>query len=235
MRKTFQAFIFLTILILVSGCNAPAAVPTAEILTTPSAVPATSVPTTIPPSELPSMVPTESEVVVPTVESAPAYQIQSLLMLDAQNGYSIGRDPQGIRSLSQTTDGGATWSEMQLPEELLSIDRTNINLLIAAARNGPLILVAESGEFTSNTPRVYISPNRDGTWQPSNDLDVSMLESFFVTQVDMIDENTGWLLAHVGAGMNHDYLAIYRTDDGGTTWNRLLDPYARFHRSAGLL
>ena len=31
-------------------------------------------------------------------------------------------------------------------------------------------------------------------------------------------------MAHLGAGMSHDYIAIFLTDDGGQTWRRALDP-----------
>jgi len=31
-------------------------------------------------------------------------------------------------------------------------------------------------------------------------------------------------MAHVGAGMNHDYVDIYRTVDGGQTWQLMVDP-----------
>jgi photosystem II stability/assembly factor-like uncharacterized protein len=33
------------------------------------------------------------------------------------------------------------------------------------------------------------------------------------------------VLAHVGAGMMHDYVILFNTADGGQTWSRLADPY----------
>jgi photosystem II stability/assembly factor-like uncharacterized protein len=36
---------------------------------------------------------------------------------------------------------------------------------------------------------------------------------------------SGWLLAHVGVGMSHDYVALFRSTDGGDSWTRLIDPY----------
>jgi photosystem II stability/assembly factor-like uncharacterized protein len=40
------------------------------------------------------------------------------------------------------------------------------------------------------------------------------------------DGQMGWLLAHLGAGMSHDYIAIFTTADGGQTWQRVTDPEA---------
>jgi photosystem II stability/assembly factor-like uncharacterized protein len=35
----------------------------------------------------------------------------------------------------------------------------------------------------------------------------------------------GWLMAHVGAGMSHDYVVAFATGDGGQTWTRVVDPF----------
>ncbi len=45
-----------------------------------------------------------------------------------------------------------------------------------------------------------------------------------MAQISFLDDQTGWLWAALGAGMNHTYIAIYGTRDGGQTWARLLDP-----------
>jgi photosystem II stability/assembly factor-like uncharacterized protein len=32
------------------------------------------------------------------------------------------------------------------------------------------------------------------------------------------------MMAHLGAGMSHDYIAVFTTADGGQTWQRVVDP-----------
>jgi photosystem II stability/assembly factor-like uncharacterized protein len=39
-----------------------------------------------------------------------------------------------------------------------------------------------------------------------------------------VDDQTGWIFAASGYGMSHEYTNVYRTTDGGLTWERILDP-----------
>ncbi len=73
--------------------------------------------------------------------------------------------------------------------------------------------------------RIVYSNDAGMTWLESAPLDnAGLVESFFISHLVFVDENHGWLMAHVGAGMNHDYITIYRTLDGGNTWTRIVDP-----------
>jgi len=57
-------------------------------------------------------------------------------------------------------------------------------------------------------------------------LDVTGLAEVYVpTSLQFVAVEDGWLLVHVGAGMMHDYIAIYRSSDGGASWTRIIDPY----------
>ena len=53
---------------------------------------------------------------------------------------------------------------------------------------------------------------------------MELLEGFSISHIYFVDELNGWLMAHVGAGMNHDYIVIYNTTDGGTSWKSVVDP-----------
>ena len=225
MRKLNQIFSFSLLAILISGCVTTAPAPVVAVTQTPELILSTVTAVQLQPSPTiaPTDIPTPAE--LPTALTPVGEQIQSIWMIDTQTGYSVWRTADGIRSLKQTADSGLTWQEMALPKELMAADRTTFDLLITANKSGPLLLVAASGEINDNTPRVYISANRDGQWQPASDMDTTGLESFFVSQVDLQDAATARMLAHVGAGMNHDYIAVYRSQDGGMNWTRLLDPY----------
>jgi photosystem II stability/assembly factor-like uncharacterized protein len=64
------------------------------------------------------------------------------------------------------------------------------------------------------------------TWHSSSPLDLQGLnEVYLPSDLVFADAQNGWLLVHVGAGMSHDYVTLYRTQDGGQTWARLIDPY----------
>jgi photosystem II stability/assembly factor-like uncharacterized protein len=64
------------------------------------------------------------------------------------------------------------------------------------------------------------------TWQPGQAFDVSGMPAdfFSVVQLGFFDGQHGWALAQLGAGMSHDYVAIYTTADAGQTWQRVVDP-----------
>ena len=81
-------------------------------------------------------------------------------------------------------------------------------------------LMANSVDITvPDSAVVMYSSDGGATFQISQPLDLSgLIESFFVGQIQFIDANQGWLLAHVGAGMNHDYISIYQNQ----RWRRNL-------------
>jgi photosystem II stability/assembly factor-like uncharacterized protein len=63
------------------------------------------------------------------------------------------------------------------------------------------------------------------SWQASQPLDLSTIsENYLPSDLPFTDEQNGWMLAHVGAGMNHDYVVLFHTSDGGQTWAKLIDP-----------
>jgi len=44
------------------------------------------------------------------------------------------------------------------------------------------------------------------------------------SDLHFLDSMHGSLVVHLGAGMSHDYFAIFTSADGGQTWQRVLDP-----------
>jgi photosystem II stability/assembly factor-like uncharacterized protein len=64
------------------------------------------------------------------------------------------------------------------------------------------------------------------TWSPSAPLKVDTLEQYWPSDLVFVDGHSGWLLAHAGAGMSHDYVVMYATQDGGANWTEVVDPMA---------
>jgi photosystem II stability/assembly factor-like uncharacterized protein len=103
-----------------------------------------------------------------------------------------------------TQDGGSSWS--LLPGELDGIARdaqpTSLSL------NDLLILCGN-----------YLCASHDGakTWKiPPSTLDFTQTDARVVRPPDFIDDTTGWVLVQEG-----QTTSLYKTIDGGLTWNRL--------------
>ncbi|MCI0521447.1 MAG: exo-alpha-sialidase [Chloroflexi bacterium] len=127
----------------------------------------------------------------------------------------------------KTGDGGAAWRDVSPPEPVPP-EGTSKEAI-------GYFLDDLTAWVTFYNPGGYPPPNpatvwhtRDGgqTWQASAPLDTSELaEIFGPTDLQFVDAQNGWLLSHVGVGMNHDYVVLYRTQDGGATWQRVLAPF----------
>jgi len=150
--------------------------------------------------------------------------LERLWMMDPSTGWAICRVGEALHVL-RTTDGALTWQDTHLPSEVAIDPKSE---LLAAAFAG-----IESGwvapYYTALPPLaeqvVWHTADGGASWQAVTIPVDGLNEAFSISHLQFIDETNGWLMAHVGAGMNHDYLAIYRTQDGGSSWQRIIDPY----------
>jgi photosystem II stability/assembly factor-like uncharacterized protein len=244
MRSRNLLFAGALLLTVLSGCNLPGVVSSkaTQILPVTSPVSPSHAVSTIPANAQPNptltpVTPTETPMAtvnplaIPRMDIGSAIDLTAIQMLDAQNGWGIGGPHSSGNSghVFRTADGGGSWFEVTPP--MLASSTSEVGSLGAAGffRN------ADSAWVTyqfPNTPKVPALPvvwkTTDGgrTWQASSPLNTSDLnETYFVSNVFFASPSAGWILIHVGAGMNHDYVAIYRSTDGGANWSRVIDPY----------
>ncbi len=156
--------------------------------------------------------------------------IVSIHMLDANQGWAIGQVDTDLNDrILFTYDGGQTWQD-RTPYAALSSAPPEGLTAVAAFGSAQKVWVA----YASLTPRTMQTPafvwtTRDGglRWQPGSVLDFTGVEQeYYQPEVlgFMPDLQHGWLLVHLGAGMSHDYIAIFTTSDGGESWQRMVDP-----------
>ena len=206
--------------------------------TVPPPATVTTVPT---PEATPTVAPTAAEVVgSPTPASeglaiaafSPSEPItlSQIQMLDATGGWAVG---QGAESLDDhilmTGDGGATWDDVTPPQPL---DEA-ASLGQAAA---PFFLDGDTAWVTyydrtaappSMPLAIWHTEDGGASWAASQPLELPATADYFqISDLNFVDKGTGWALMHLGAGMSHDYVAVYRTTDGGATWEKLVDPDA---------
>ncbi len=205
----------------------PSGTPMAPPSASPAASPHVAATPTLAPSATPTVRATQPEGSLPRLASAQPVTVTAINMLDTRLGWAVahsGGDPND--HVLRTADGGQTWGDVSPPQP-------------AGAGEGGQAVVAVFLD-DAHAWAVYFDPQvapnpaapsvwatRDGgqTWALSPPLDVSEAEYFNPAQFAFAGDQHGWLLAHVGAGMSHDYVMVYATADGGATWERVVDPF----------
>jgi photosystem II stability/assembly factor-like uncharacterized protein len=153
-------------------------------------------------------------------------------MIDEQNGWAIGEHLNANDQILRTTDGGRSWTMRTPPEPAPeSAD-------VAKKAKGAFITGDQAWIIYQNEP-VFAIPappvvwrTQDGgaTWQASNPFDLPGLAEFVdLSDFQITSAGTGFFISHVGVGMNHDYLAIFRSDPSGAFWERVAEPQETYN------
>ncbi len=152
--------------------------------------------------------------------------IGSIHMIDSSNGMAIGGEFGFKDHFLVTSDGGYSWEDRTPSITTSETVEYPADLVAGYWGNQDAWIASSFVDLTTQQPAViYHTSNSGMDFTQSKPLDTQGLsETFYISQITFVDQSNGWLLAHVGAGMNHDYIAIYQTLDGGLTWKRILDP-----------
>jgi photosystem II stability/assembly factor-like uncharacterized protein len=203
--------------------SVPTSTPTSPATSTPTTVPPTDTPTPAPPTPSPT---TQAENVIQHYAIGQAITVTQIHMVDASKGWAIGSlGAQVGDHVLITSDGGNTWTDVTPAQPVAASQNLAALGFFADANNGWVTYFTAGGESVPTQVIVWRTTDGGATWIASQPLDLSGLSEFFAPTAMQIIGQEGWLLVHVGAGMNHDYIAIYRTSDGGMNWSRIIDPY----------
>ncbi len=221
MNKSTILFVVI-ITVLMAACTTPIVAPTPEASSSPVVMDTATV---LPSAVLQQTIPKSSPVPTASVsQSSKPVRIYQLKMVSETIGWGLGGFAGESRKVLRTGDGAKTWNDMELP--VAGGNDPGSIFLAGFFMNDQSAWVAP---YISNLPPVgeqTIWKTTDGgmNWIKSIIKMDGTLEAFSISHVFFVDAQNGWLLAHVGAGMNHDYIVIYHTTDGGTTWNSVVDP-----------
>jgi len=167
-------------------------------LTLPPTLPAVTEPANTVPATPP---PATAAPGLPALPAAASPAIQSLVMLDLNNGWAL-TDTGVVR----TSDGGSTWYNAT-PAGLNGAPASPFFLNASTGW-----LAASAGDPTTGT--LYHTSDGGATWS-------STAVPFGGGSLNFIDPMNGWDMVELSAGMSHEAVAIFRTSDGGGTWSRI--------------
>jgi photosystem II stability/assembly factor-like uncharacterized protein len=183
----------------------------------------------LPDSDLNAPYPTLSLEEVETIgklSSGEEVQILWVQMFSETEGWSLAtNEGGGDHHLLYTSDGGVSWEDRSPPQPDMEESQVAIANFIDLV-HGWVVYTPFDPQLPLDQVYVWRTSDGGGTWLPSNFLDRNGLaESFYPSRLQFTDPLNGWLLVHVGVGMNHDYIALYQTKDGGVSWMRIQDPF----------
>jgi len=145
-------------------------------------------------------------------------------MFDANMGWAIGGPIHIGDHVLRTSDGGQTWTDVTPPEPA-SPPETPARA-IGYFLDEQTAWVAYS-YFNGGEASGVVWRTTDGgqTWQASALVNWADAGDYFdPTDMQFLDGQNGFLLVHLGVGLSHDYVSLYRTRDGGANWERVADP-----------
>jgi photosystem II stability/assembly factor-like uncharacterized protein len=230
----FSAFLSSCNLNLSGAAGTPAAVITPTLtsnLASPTSTPETRTP--VPATSTPTFPPvitatpppaTATSAATITATPAPGVKIDVIKMLNAKSGWAVGQFISNTTDdILKTADGGANWKPVTPPEPNRSGKHAaaffqDINR--AWVTYSPI-----SGGTTPTQFTVWRTTDGGASWKPtSTSLSGLTMDGFTTSQIGFSDANNGWLMSVLGAGMNHTYFALYKSSNGGGTWNLVVSP-----------
>ncbi|MCS6992893.1 MAG: hypothetical protein NZP74_03590 [Anaerolineales bacterium] len=189
---------------------------------------------TLPPT-VPVVFPTFTPTPIPPADFDPLpagkkIRLTSIHMLDKTTGWGIGQiEGSDTDFVLLTRDGGRTWQNRTPRAVLQSLPPQGLALTAFFGPQGrawALWSDREAGGFPDSGVVVWRTADFGQTWQTGAPLSLEGVpaEYFVPVHFGFLDATYGWLMARLGAGMSHDYVAAFVTEDGGLTWRRVLDP-----------
>lgn len=174
-------------------------------------------------------------VVPPGIALFPAgtkLDILKVQMFSKSAGWAVGvnlqTDPHNQHVL-RTSDGGAGWKDVTPPEPPTSAEQGKAAKAFFLDEQRAWVTYTPQPKPTNQQPGPVVWRTADGgaTWQKGAPLDLGATGPELVgpdSPFFLPDGKTGWVIVHAGVGMNHDYIFIFRTTNGGQSWSKVVDP-----------
>lgn len=152
---------------------------------------------------------------IPRLQAGDPVTIRKVAMANQESGWAIGSALDGAWRVLRTSDGGETWWDASPPEGAPSAGET---------KPADGFFLDEDTAWVAYHPYEIIWASQDGgeTWQGAR----TTLSTQFGVTIWFENSTHGWMMKPLDAGMNHVYIALYRTTSAGSRWEVLFDPYS---------
>jgi photosystem II stability/assembly factor-like uncharacterized protein len=143
--------------------------------------------------------------------------IYDISFADAKNGWAVGR--RGF--VIHTSDGGDTWEKQAIPREpaqhLFAVRAVDANTAWAVGDWGGRYYTADGGKTWEDRSFTLTPESPSWKYLSEEELDKAakgekLYDDIFLNDVYFADKDHGWMAGEYGY--------IFRTDDGGQTWDR---------------
>lgn len=227
----------------VAGCTGTGV---EQSLTPQTTAEATAVPSVTQTQTLPTSSPTATETLQPSPPTEPArtiptgqvptlppdadLEIALIQMIDRQSGWAIGGIERGRDRVLHTQDGARTFRDVTPPigtAPTPGIARWFVGEFMDENLAWVLHFPAVLEPSPPGGAQFVIWHTRDAgvSWEQSEVLSSSVLGTQdFPPRLEFIDPDEGWFMArNGGVGMNRYPISLYHTQDGGVSWEQLIE------------
>jgi photosystem II stability/assembly factor-like uncharacterized protein len=223
----------LVFFLLLAGCtNFPLSVPTSTATQNSVTQTATTMPTgtaTFTPE--PTNTATSSSIPLPPnpmahFSAGAQVDIRRIQMFSTTAGWAEAQlGSSGDYHILHTSDGGNTWKDVTPPESGQSNSFKTALEYFEDASSAWVLYDFDIANASAGAPILWHTTDAGTNWTAASTISImDMMEFFDPGFFSFVDQTHGWLLVHVGAGMMHDWVYLFATNDGGLTWSSLFDP-----------
>ncbi|MCJ7660458.1 MAG: hypothetical protein MUO67_15025 [Anaerolineales bacterium] len=148
-----------------------------------------------------------------TVRAGEPVTITFIHMVTSESGWGVGNTGRTSGHILRTDDGGESWWDVSPPEA---------GPVEGEEKRAETFVLDNNTAWVGYEPYETIWFTKDGgkTWGESG----TDTAGYGGAKFWFADQDLGWLMIFIDAGMSHVYTALFRTTTGGKNWENIVDP-----------